>query len=300
MRPPARSTADPLHTLRDRISASRAEVRSVEAGLGPGSPTLDRGSVREWFADCCPAVIFAGIAARSLADKPGSILWIGRTCWPFLDIPRFCSIQAQDSRSGWIELWVGRSPTSDPTPQRCIHMLDRMPATTPWRDDSRSRLLKGPSMKAAIVMVLYAAALLCVGYLTYSLAPPGANAATALYISAGIGALMVLCAIATLARKVNRTVGMIGIHLGLVLPLLAAAGPIARLPGSMENAKRFNDAVAAQGVMVEPLTDENRDLPHPVAYQSVALGSTAALSLFAFGAILSHRSKTPKKDDAGE
>jgi hypothetical protein len=155
-------------------------------------------------------------------------------------------------------------------------------------------------MKAAIVMVLYAAALLGVGYLTYSLAPPGANAATALYISAGIGALMVLCAIATLARKVNRTAGMIGIHLGLVLPLLAAAGPIARLPGSLENAKRFNDAVAAQGVMVEPLTDENRDLPHPVAYQSVALGSTAALSLFAFGAILSHRPKPPKKDDAGE
>jgi hypothetical protein len=155
-------------------------------------------------------------------------------------------------------------------------------------------------MKAAIIMVLYAAALLAVGYLTYSLAPPGANAKTALYISAGIAALMVLCAIAALTIKANRTVGMIGIHVGLVLPLLAAAGPIMRLPGSLENANRFNEQVAAGGVMVQPLTDENRDLPHPVAYQAVALGSTAALSLFAFGAILSHRPKPPKNDHAGE
>jgi hypothetical protein len=127
MRPPARSTADPLHTLRDRISASRAEVRSVEAGLGPGSPTLDRGSVREWFADCCPAVIFAGIAARSLADKPGLILWIGRTCWPFLDTPRSCSIHAQDYRSGWIGFWREDHPRATPSSSGAAINLPQFP-----------------------------------------------------------------------------------------------------------------------------------------------------------------------------
>lgn len=83
MRSPAPSIADPIHTLRDRISPSRAEVRSVETGWGPGAPTLDRGSLHEWFADSYPVALFAGVAAGSLADRPGSILWIGRGCWPF-------------------------------------------------------------------------------------------------------------------------------------------------------------------------------------------------------------------------
>jgi protein ImuA len=83
MRSPAPSIADPIQTLRDRISVAPAEALSVATNWGPGCPTLDRGCVHEWFADFCPAALFGGIAARSLADRPGSILWIGRTCWPY-------------------------------------------------------------------------------------------------------------------------------------------------------------------------------------------------------------------------
>jgi protein ImuA len=74
---------NPIQSLRDRISVSRAEARSIETGWGPGSPTLDRGCIHEWFAEACPAALFAGIAARSLGDRPGSILWIGCACWPY-------------------------------------------------------------------------------------------------------------------------------------------------------------------------------------------------------------------------
>lgn len=151
-------------------------------------------------------------------------------------------------------------------------------------------------MKAPLLMALYAVALVAVGYLTYSVAPPGAKAATALMMSSGIAALMLFCAVASLMINRNRAIGMVGIHLGLILPLVAALGTGMRLPGSYNNAKAFNAAVASEGsVLVQPASSENRHLPHPVAYQTVGIGSTVILSLFAFAAILSHRPKVPPK-----
>lgn len=73
----------PLQTLRDRITTTPAEVRTVATGWGDGSPALQRGSVHEWFADACPAGLLGGIATASLADRPGSVVWIGRACWPY-------------------------------------------------------------------------------------------------------------------------------------------------------------------------------------------------------------------------
>lgn len=81
--PPFPDTPPTLTLLRDRIASPTIQARSVPTGWGPDSPTLDRGSLHEWFADSCPAALFAGVAAKSLADRPGSILWIGRGCWPF-------------------------------------------------------------------------------------------------------------------------------------------------------------------------------------------------------------------------
>ncbi|MGP1347791.1 MAG: hypothetical protein ACTS3F_14130 [Phycisphaerales bacterium] len=150
-------------------------------------------------------------------------------------------------------------------------------------------------MKAAITMLLYAAALLAVGWLTYAVAPPGANAKTALFISGAIAGLMVFCAIATMAIKKNRVLGMAGIHLGLVIPLLGAIGPLARISGSYAGAQEFNNAVEAGGVVVGATGDADATAPEPVAYQTVGLGATAALSLFAFGAILLHRPKPARE-----
>lgn len=150
-------------------------------------------------------------------------------------------------------------------------------------------------MKAPLLMVLYAIALVAIGYLTYSVAPPGANAATALKMSSGIAALMLFCAVASLAIRRHRALGMVGIHLGLLLPLIAALGTGMRLPGSYANAQRFNEAAAQEaGVLVQAVSDQ-RDRPHPVGYQTVGIGSSVVLSVFAFAAILSHRPKVPPK-----
>lgn len=71
-----------LDALRDRIAAPTAELRTVETRWGPRSPALERGAVHEWFAESCPAALFAGVAAASVASRAGAVLWVGRACWP--------------------------------------------------------------------------------------------------------------------------------------------------------------------------------------------------------------------------
>jgi len=151
-------------------------------------------------------------------------------------------------------------------------------------------------MKASIVMLLYAAALVGIGFLTYSVAPPGANATTALIISSAFAGIMVFCAIASLAIRQNRTLGMVGIHVGLVMPLVVAAGSFMRFPGSLNNTQQFNEAITQGSVTISAQRDQTGAEPPPVAYQTVGIGSTAIISLFAFGAILTHRPKVPKKE----
>lgn len=72
-----------LDALRDRIAAPAAELRAVETRWGPGFPGLERGAIHEWFADSCPAALFAGAAAAAVADRAGAVLWVGRACWPY-------------------------------------------------------------------------------------------------------------------------------------------------------------------------------------------------------------------------
>ncbi|MBL0926284.1 MAG: hypothetical protein IBJ11_01355 [Phycisphaerales bacterium] len=151
-------------------------------------------------------------------------------------------------------------------------------------------------MKAAVVMIAYGLALLSIGYVTYSVAPPGANAWTALLITLVGAGLMIACAVLTLRIRQNRLPGIIGVHAGLVLPLLLAIGPAMRLSGSLENAAKFNDAVKAGSVTVVTQTGENKNtIPHPVAYQAVGLASIAVLSIFAFIALLMLRPPLPPR-----
>lgn len=74
--------------------------------------------------------------------------------------------------------------------------------------------------KAALLMILYAVVLVAMGVAAFLLAPEGANAKTALISSSGSAFLMVICAV--LAMTSNRTLVMVGVHVGLLLPLVFA------------------------------------------------------------------------------
>lgn len=76
-------------------------------------------------------------------------------------------------------------------------------------------------LKAAIVLFVYAAVLIGMGVLAYLLSPEGANAATALAIP-GVAGLLTL--IAGVLCLLGNKPAMIGVHVGLVLPVLFAAG----------------------------------------------------------------------------
>jgi hypothetical protein len=78
-------------------------------------------------------------------------------------------------------------------------------------------------MKSPRLMMVYAVFLVACGVVAYFMAPTGSNPATALVVSSATAAIMVICAAMAGALNRNRTVGMIGIHAGLVLPVIFGA-----------------------------------------------------------------------------
>lgn len=77
-------------------------------------------------------------------------------------------------------------------------------------------------MKSARIMMVYAAFMVVCGLVAFFRAPPGSNAATALVVPSIAAFLMVVCGVMAASFHRSRTVGMIGIHAGLVLPILFA------------------------------------------------------------------------------
>jgi hypothetical protein len=77
-------------------------------------------------------------------------------------------------------------------------------------------------MKSARIMFAYAGFLIACGLVAYFMAPPGVNATTALLVP-GLAAILMIVfgAMANMFPR-NRNVGMVGVHVGLVLPLLFA------------------------------------------------------------------------------
>lgn len=152
-------------------------------------------------------------------------------------------------------------------------------------------------VKAALLMFVYAIGLLVIGWLTMVVAPPGAKAITAIIAPGAMAVLMIVCAVATLMIGSNRAVGMAGIHVGLVLPLLfAIVVGTTRLPKSLDAAFEFKRAIdsSASGVIVTKSAQEGE--PHPKGYQAVGMGGMVALSGFAFVALLMQRPKVPKRE----
>jgi phosphotransferase system glucose/maltose/N-acetylglucosamine-specific IIC component len=185
-------------------------------------------------------------------------------------------------------------------------------------------------LKYALTMFVLALAFLAIGVATYTVTPPGGNAITGL-IAPGIAALLlVACAVFTLAIGKNRVLGMIGIHVGLIVPLLMVLGPAMRLGGSVAGAQAFNDQLAAlhetwtdvpikaaegeetvngdaesrlfvrraigdAAEDVDPLFVSGETEWRPKGYQTVGLASSAALGVFGFVALLAHRPTPPAR-----
>lgn len=184
-------------------------------------------------------------------------------------------------------------------------------------------------MKYAATMIVYAICLLISGIVTMMVAPPGANAATALIIPAVAAGLMIAAAVLSLMIKKNRKLGMIGIHVGLVLPLVFTAGSLSRLSASMSNTSDFNNQLTDIHTALEqtngrvtltlvddpdssrssrklmeaawlegqtPKTISPRAPWRPSGYQAVGMVSIATLSILAFFSLLMHRPSLPERE----
>jgi len=184
--------------------------------------------------------------------------------------------------------------------------------------------------KYAILLSLYGVALFIGGLATYLVSPPGANAFTALLIPTIGAVLAIACAVMSLMIGANRLLGMLGIHLGLVLPLVMALGAGARLGGSLGGAQEFNDQLAKLQEAAETETvlsrvqrvgageaaarkfvvkqesatgsEELFSVPvdndgawRPRGYQTVGIASAVALSAFAFIVLLMQRPSLPER-----
>lgn len=166
-------------------------------------------------------------------------------------------------------------------------------------------------IKAALTMVLYAIAMLVVGVVAYLVAPSGASAATALISPAICGGLMMTCAVLTILGAASgrdgkgiSKLGVVGVHLGILLPLLfTLAFTFRALPatGAYLDAKRAlnSDSAIEQATAI---LDEKQSKAYKKDYLVVALWSLTAISGLAFGSMLSQRPKIEKraKEPAGD
>ncbi len=150
-------------------------------------------------------------------------------------------------------------------------------------------------IKAATVMIVYALMLVGIGTLTLHVSPPGSRAVTAIVIPGVIGAASIACAILTLMGKRDRKLGMIGIHVGLILPVVAALGTFARLSGSLESTEAFNRTLKTTGAVI--VAEGSKQPIKNTAYQTVGIGASGAISVLAFVSLLLHRPAVPKKPE---
>ena len=156
--------------------------------------------------------------------------------------------------------------------------------------------------KAANAMFLYAGVMVAAGVVAYVLAPETANAGTALAVPAACGGVMVLCGLMSLAIGKQKVVGMIGIHLGLVLPLLFAGviGMRAVKTGEAVDSYRQAESAwqatgAAGGEAARAAHFAALDAPdHDKSYLRNTLWFLTVASVAAFGGILSRR---PPKEE---
>lgn len=163
-------------------------------------------------------------------------------------------------------------------------------------------------IRAAVLMVVYAALVIGLGAVTFLLAPAGANALTALIVP-GVGGLAAMaCAVMTVMGRSPGAdgraskAGMIGVHAGMAVPLVLIAGAVMRAApgtGRFLDAKRaftaddagaqlLGRALAGEdvGEQAEALTKD---------YQLVGLWGVAGVSVMALAGLVALRPRVPKQ-----
>jgi hypothetical protein len=81
---------------------------------------------------------------------------------------------------------------------------------------------KDVAMPTPILMVVYVAFLATCGVVAFAMSGFASNARTSLIVGFGTAAVMVTCGWLASMIKRNKAAGMIGIHVGLILPLIFA------------------------------------------------------------------------------
>jgi len=158
-------------------------------------------------------------------------------------------------------------------------------------------------LKAAIIMIVYAVAMLLIGSVTFMISPPGASSLTALIVPGACAALMVICAVLTImgagAARQGKGVGkhgMLGVHLGILLPLLFMLAIMFRaLPATtayLDVRNALDTKVPLPAAMA--VLNEDSLKAFTKDYLAVSLWSLTALSGFAFVTLLFLRPKMEK------
>jgi len=158
-------------------------------------------------------------------------------------------------------------------------------------------------LKAAINMLVYAAALLVIGVVAYLAAPTGASAATALIIPSVAAALMITAAVLAIMGKASIAKGngpgkpgTLGLNLAILLPLLFTLAFAFRALPATSAYLEAKGALSSGNLLeqAETLIDDKGQKALQKDYLVVALWSLTALSAFAFATMLTTRPKLEK------
>ena len=154
-------------------------------------------------------------------------------------------------------------------------------------------------------MLVYAAVLVAGGVFAFAMSPDKGKATTALAIPGACAALMVLCAGLSALLPKSKAAGMVGIHLGMVLPLVFAAGLFMQGNKAWKELGRYREAQSAWMALPEPQragTDRATHFAsfnapdHSTWYKATALLGLGGASVVAFGLILAGRPKPAARD----
>lgn len=161
-------------------------------------------------------------------------------------------------------------------------------------------------LKAVAILVLYAVLVIALGILAYSDAPEAANKATALIVPIAVAVVSLACAVMALLIHKHRTVGMIGIHLGIVIPLLVAVAVGHRAYVAHQASESYKEGVSlweqrVQGGAIntpaarERFFEENEYPEYDKGYLRGALVAIAAVSVQTFVTMIVARPKPPAR-----
>jgi len=160
--------------------------------------------------------------------------------------------------------------------------------------------------KAVAILVLYAVLVVVLGVLAYLDAPEAANKATALIVPIIVAVVSLACAVMAALIHKHRTVGMIGIHFGIIFPLLVAFAVghrawVAHQASEAYQATQLQwEQKIASGAIGTPgardrFFEEQGAPDHDKGYLRGALVAIAAVSVQTFVTMIVARPKPPAR-----